>query len=797
MSDTDISQDGVLSAGDQVVDKAYEVHQFIAGGNSGEVYRLHHPKHGENRVMKLFVPFYQLRQAQLGQDERGELSKQIIEQAKNQPYQQREYGFLSSLDHPFIVKVHEFGFETLTTHQAARLKNVTNTNVTGTVTLPYIVAAYVSGASFDVGMAQLNRQQLVRVIQSIAESLDYLHRDHQILHLDVKSANVRVRPDGYPVLLDFALSQDLSDEALTENDPVKGGIDWDLTPFRRGTSGVAQFIQRVQNEGMSRQAFKDEAFPGIDLYQFGLMLRGSEKTISRVLTPAESRYFHLLVSELMNWAKVRDVEPGGLFERVRRIDATQFFLAIRPGSMSGGKEMPLSGDRAVFVPPKLVPIVDHPELTRLNRLNQLSLLPARFSGATHSRYEHALDVLRLAQSAARRLLDDPVCRSLFDESDVETFVAAGLLHDINHIPLTHLYQESGLDVLKGTDLFRASLDQIHPDQATLGETVVESLGIEADRIHRLIEGSWEEQRTPADKVISSVLNSGVDLDKLSYLRLDSDRSGLGFASGIDAKGLLRSMVVVEWEKRDSNGSFVSKGYHVAFPEESLGLIESLAMARTRAFEQLYWCADNRAMMAQFLACTRAISQVSDGTTLLAELMLEVRAETDFAVLRRLDELAETVVGRSWELSRLFDTIGGVKPELIYAASEPWTRVRILSSSQRITFETRLREELVDLLPSLAGGPATLMVDVPLRELDLGGEILLVDRDQNVYRASERSDVLKAQMVHLGDLTRQLRVFAPKAAQAEWTLALEQHSQEELESRVGRAIEVAIGRSSLR
>lgn len=797
MSDEGLSQDGILRAGESVVDGEYEVDRFIAGGNSGEVYRLSHPRHGKNRVLKLFVPFYELRQAQFGQGERGDLTRQIIEDAKNQPYQQREYRFLSSLDHPFIVKVHDFGVETLSADQTARLRNVTKAKSAGTVTLPFIVAAYVDGLALQEGVARLDRQGVLRVIRSVAEALDYLHTEHALLHLDVKSANVRVRPDGYPVLLDFALSQDLSPEALQSDEQVRGGIDWDLTPFRKGTSGVANFIQKVQSEGMSKQAFKDEAFPGIDLYQFGLMLHGCMPTIFAVLTPAEQRYLHLLVDDLLNWSRVRTYEPGQLFERVRRIDATQFFLAIRPGSMSGGKEMPLSNGRAVFVPPNLVPVVDHPELTRLNRLNQLSLLPARFSGATHSRYEHSLDVMRLAQSAARRLLDDPVCRSLFDEKDVEAFITAALLHDINHLPLTHLYQESGLEVLKGQDLFSDSLKQQHPGQPNLGETVADSVGTTSERIHRLIEGSWEEQATEADQVISSVLNSGVDLDKLSYLRLDSERSGLGFASGIDSEALLRAMVVVEWEKRDANGSFLAKGMHVAFPEEALNLIESLAMARSRAFEQLYWCDDNRAMMAQFLACARAISQAEHGTTRLAELMLEVRAETDFTVLRRLDELAEEVVGRTWNLSRLFDTIGGAKPILIYSASDPWARVRVLTPAERISFEEKLREQLLGILPCVTQGPDTLMVDVPLRELDLGGEVLVIDRGGVVHRATDRSEVLRAQLARLGALTKQVRIFAPPQAQREWQAALGDHTTEELEQQVGRAIESALGRSTLR
>src|SRR5690606_7673605 len=114
-----------------------------------------------------------------------------------------EYRFLSGLDHPYIVKVHDYGYETLSGGQADRLRQKTGIGATGQVTLPTILAAYVDGKSFSDGVAELDRGGVLRVLRSAAEALDYLHSTHELLHLDVKSGNFRVRPDGYPILLDF------------------------------------------------------------------------------------------------------------------------------------------------------------------------------------------------------------------------------------------------------------------------------------------------------------------------------------------------------------------------------------------------------------------------------------------------------------------------------------------------------------------------------------------------------------------------------------------------------------------
>ncbi|MYC74080.1 MAG: HD domain-containing protein, partial [Gemmatimonadetes bacterium] len=647
---------GILALGDDVFQHEYEVLDLLGSGNSGEVYRLSHQRHGSNRVIKLFVPFYQLRQARLNEPDQSEHSRHIIEAARNSPYQKREYSFLSRIDHPFIVKVHDYGRQLLNSNQRARLQESSGAAIGGgNIELPFIIAMYVEGADLKRRLGDLSRLNILKVLRSIAEAIDYIHVEHNLLHLDIKSGNVRVRSDGYPVLLDFALSQDLSDEALEQDEDVRGGIDWDLTPFRYGTSNIAEFIQRTQTEGIPRREFRDEAFPGLDLYQVGLMMRDCAGEISAALTPAEVQSFIMLTEQLTSWNQIKQHDPGSLASLFQKIDATHIYFNIRPGTSHGGKEIVLSADRRVFVPPQLVPVVEHAELTRLNRLNQLSLLSSEFAGATHSRYEHSLDVLRLAQSAVRRLSDDPRFRQIFDEKDIEMLLISALLHDINHLPMMHLYQESDLNLLRdqesqmSRDLFAEALQEARYGQRSLADVISETLSQDPVRLHRILESPWKDQTSDADRIISSLIDSGLDLDKLSYLRLDSERSGLGFAGGIDVPGLLEAMSVVEFVRRD-DGQVADQGLHVAFHVSSLPLIETLAMARTRAFHDLYWCDENRAMMAQVLACARAIYNISDDGEILNSLMVRLRGETEFSVLQRLDALAKETIEHDYGLA---------------------------------------------------------------------------------------------------------------------------------------------------
>jgi len=54
--------------------------------------------------------------------------------------------------------------------------------------------------------------EVLTLLRPLAEVLDYLHAQG-IVHRDVKPANVRVRPDGSPVLLDLGIAKDLTDPA--------------------------------------------------------------------------------------------------------------------------------------------------------------------------------------------------------------------------------------------------------------------------------------------------------------------------------------------------------------------------------------------------------------------------------------------------------------------------------------------------------------------------------------------------------------------------------------------------------
>ena len=369
-------------------------------------------------------------------------------------------------------------------------------------------------------------------------------------------------------------------------------------------------------------------------------------------------------------------------------------------------------------------------------------------------------------------------------------------------------------------MFRDALDQHHPGHATLADVVCAALDPNTEnhaalktRLHRLLSKDWEYQQNGADQIISSLINSGVDVDKLSYLSLDSERSGLGFAAGVDISRLLSSMRVVEWDKRD-HGRSVKVGHHIAFAQSSLPLIEELVTARVRGFRELYWCDENRAMMAQFLSCTRELSVHEGGKQELEGLVIAIRGATDFAVLDRLDELAERLLNKSFDLSALFDSLSATRPELVYASTRYWDGASRLDAKTRLQFEEGLKNRLFDSIKAsrqitdeleidaLKDAVDKLMIDVPLRTLGLGGNIVIImkpggdDASQELMEGAEASSVLSAQLGELRKLATQIRIFAPRNAVEQLRPGEDVGSSEVLDRLFGQAIRDSIGGSTL-
>ena len=82
---------------------------------------------------------------------------------------------------------------------------------------PFLVMDYVDGQTLDELIAskgRLSDDETARVLGPVAAALDYA-RSEGVIHRDVKPANVMIRKDGHPYILDFGIAREVK-ESLTQ-----------------------------------------------------------------------------------------------------------------------------------------------------------------------------------------------------------------------------------------------------------------------------------------------------------------------------------------------------------------------------------------------------------------------------------------------------------------------------------------------------------------------------------------------------------------------------------------------------
>ena len=162
-------------------------------------------------------------------------------------------------------------------------------------------------------------------------------------------------------------------------------------------------------------------------------------------------------------------------------------------------------------------VIDSSVFRRLLNIKQLSHAFVVYPAAIHTRFEHSLGVMHLA---------DRVCTKLgFDDEKKEIVRLAALLHDVGHGPYSHLF-ESVLSNVNGTKVTHEKISMmIIKSNDELGDI----LGDKVDKIASLLDckpiESWERSD---NKLASDVVSGPLDVDRMDYLLRDSYHIGVAY-----------------------------------------------------------------------------------------------------------------------------------------------------------------------------------------------------------------------------------------------------------------------------
>jgi HD superfamily phosphohydrolase len=293
-------------------------------------------------------------------------------------------------------------------------------------------------------------------------------------------------------------------------------------------------------------------------------------------------------------------------------------------------------------------IVDTAAFQRLRRVKQLSLASLVYPGAEHTRFSHSIGVAHVASTIARRL------RSIGYISDDEELILrfAALLHDIGHPPLSHAL-EYAYHVRYGSRA-RKLHEEVTVAMIRENPEIREALsmaGVDADEVASVVEG------THRNRLLTSLLSSDLDADRLDYLPRDALHTGVAYGL-IDRERLVDTLTV------DSSG-------RLALLQKGVEALENFYIARLHMYRAVY---HHKTVTAYTLLLSRLFEVLAEEDPEVSEIftlhgLLRIAKTEDYAFLDdawligKIASLARHGKGSAARLARLFVFRQG--PKMVY------------------------------------------------------------------------------------------------------------------------------------
>lgn len=224
-------------------------------------------------------------------------------------------------------------------------------------------------------------------------------------------------------------------------------------------------------------------------------------------------------------------------------------------------------------------LVEHPYFQRLRRISQLGLTNLVYSGANHSRFQHALGAMNLMGNAIAVLRSKGI--DISEEEERASKIAI-LLHDVGHGPFSHALENT---IVKDINHEQISL-------LVMNELNKEFDGA-LDLAIRIYKGDY-----PSKKFLNQLVSSQLDTDRLDYLKRDSFFTGVSEGT-IGSERLIKMLTVHEEE--------------LAIEAKGIYSLEKFLMARRLMYWQVYL--HKTVLSAEFLLMNllnRARQVVQDG-----------------------------------------------------------------------------------------------------------------------------------------------------------------------------------------
>ncbi len=242
-------------------------------------------------------------------------------------------------------------------------------------------------------------------------------------------------------------------------------------------------------------------------------------------------------------------------------------------------------------------LMDTPEVQRLRRIRALGVASLAFPGAEHSRFAHAVGAAHVMVRFLARVA--PMARALGADqslrpSDASDALAAALVHDLGHGPLSHLFE----DVFPNARAHELWTSDLVLDPDTQVHRVLRAIDDDMPaRVERLVHGVHPVT------YLARAVSGTFDVDRCDYLLRDSYMSGVRYGL-YDLDWLLRSLRLAPGPRGFSLAIDGSRG---------LPAVEGYFLARMFMYQQVYFHKATRAAEVMIRAVfARVADLVRDG-----------------------------------------------------------------------------------------------------------------------------------------------------------------------------------------
>lgn len=319
-------------------------------------------------------------------------------------------------------------------------------------------------------------------------------------------------------------------------------------------------------------------------------------------------------------------------------------------------------------------VVDSFPMQRLHRLRQLAGAEYVYPGANHTRFEHSIGAMYLAQQLTER---SSVAQFL-SEDEIQMARFAALLHDVGHGPFSHVFEHL-LEKFLGKNHEEMTAWIIKKSELS---DVLGKAGYDADAVSKLAIGSLNREGKP---FMDQIIQSAVDVDKLDFIVRDTYHTGAEYGN-VDIFRLIHMLDVVE--------------QNLAVDLGALSALESFILARIESFKSIYFHRVSRA--AQIMLAT-AMEKAKDELGLVGfKTPEEYLALNDYTVWTML-KLCE----KSRKIMEHLE-----RRQLLKCAYDQTFHVKDKTVSKLFGAE-EIRNEMRDKIAEKAGvKPPQVVIDVP-------------------------------------------------------------------------------------